>query len=323
MLTQSIREIASHMLRLLVNEISSYCSYYSKCYNMELQSIGNDDFVDCDICIHKDDVTSSETLEDAFTRCGLSDINSRLIINQLKKSGRTLVSVNNSSTQEQSEYKLKFVEILNILTSLGLNVAVVKRHNMSLEKKVGNIIKWMTELSQTNDGMCRLVCEALAIPLILPILQVDPLLPRSVSSSLHNLFLTLMADQSFKLSFAVAYAHGYSAFSSLYGRGFGESEHSIYTLSVQFLNKESYVSDLVWNHNFFQSICHAFETMVLEAYNETLSAARSEFQHDNLNSEKISELHMKLFLEHKVTLHRRYNPLFGDLKVVFVIRFKC
>jgi hypothetical protein len=51
--------------------------------------------------------------------------------------------------------------------------------------------------------------------------------------------------QSFKASIAQSYASTYLKVSDDFGHGVGVAEHSLYTLSVQFLNRSSFVNDLV------------------------------------------------------------------------------
>jgi hypothetical protein len=57
--------------------------------------------------------------------------------------------------------------------------------------------------------------------------------------------LTLLAVPNFKAALANAYVDTYSAVTSEYAQGIGIFDKSSYTLSVQFLNRVTYVEDLV------------------------------------------------------------------------------
>ena len=151
-----------------------------------------------------------------------------------------------------SAVALKTVAML--LRGLGLKDHIVGDRLAAREQRVRLVIAWLAQLAQTNDGMCRLVCVSLEVPLLLRMIQADPFLPRTVALPLHNLYLTLMSDQSFKLSLAVGYAKAYRAVSRAYGQGYGTAESSIYSLSVQFLNREVFVADIVRDHGFFERV---------------------------------------------------------------------
>lgn len=51
--------------------------------------------------------------------------------------------------------------------------------------------------------------------------------------------------QSFKYAVAQSYASTYLSVTRDYGAGVGMAEFSLYSLSVQFLNRSSFVNDLV------------------------------------------------------------------------------
>lgn len=64
-------------------------------------------------------------------------------------------------------------------------------------------------------------------------------------AALHTLYLFLMADQMFKCQVAQSYAITYRDVTRDYAIGVGVSEFSLYSLSVQFLNRPSFVNELV------------------------------------------------------------------------------
>jgi hypothetical protein len=106
--------------------------------------------------------------------------------------------------------------IAELLQASGLKVSVVNEMMMNREVRVRAALSWLTTLSQTNDGMCRMVSLCLSVPILLRILEVDPYLSRNIAEPLHNLFLSLMADQFFKMSLGIAYAKSYVALTKVY-----------------------------------------------------------------------------------------------------------
>ena len=83
-------------------------------------------------------------------------------------------------------------------------------------------------------SQCRMVSQSLSVDVLVRILTIFPYLSKKISEPLHNLFLSQMADKMFKKNLAIAYAEGYALFTQAYGRGYGTTECSIFSLSVQF-----------------------------------------------------------------------------------------
>ena len=108
-------------------------------------------------------------------------------------------------------------------------------------------------------------------------MRVDAYLPKSLAASLHSLLLTLMADQGFKVTraqatrvcrgldalacpqvtIAEAYTAVYPALTHRFARGVGLADHALYTLSVQFLNRDQFVDALVDHHALLPTLAHA------------------------------------------------------------------
>ena len=57
--------------------------------------------------------------------------------------------------------------------------------------------------------MGRLVCEALTRPVLDALLLADAYLPKPLGLALHSLYLTLMADQKFKMDISKSYTTVY------------------------------------------------------------------------------------------------------------------
>ena len=153
-----------------------------------------------------------------------------------------------------------------------------------------------------------MVSLCLSVDVLLRVLTVFPYLPKSISEPLHNLMLSQMADKMFKKDLAVAYAEGYVLFTQAYGRGYGTVDFSIYSLSVQFLNRDFLVSEIVDRHDFFANLCVAIDDMLDSA----CGVARAEGALIGCSEERERSERM---LMHPVLTHRRYNPMFADLKV--------
>ena len=315
-----------------MQELSAFAEDYAKSYDLNvLQRLHeqqeeqdengeqNDDDGDDDdfaVVLHKDDVNTENTIITLLTTSGISRSETTRLYSEVMSQGTSLLPFPRAHrSKPMSAIVLK--TLAEMLRLSGLKVSAASSALLLREKRVCLAISWLTQLAQTNDGQCRMICISLAVPLLVRIVRVDPYLPRTVSVPLHNLFLTLMSDQSFKLSLAIAYAQGYRSFSQAYAQGFGTSDNSIFTLSVQFLNRELFVSEIVRDHNFFFEIMSAIEGMLFTAYKDAMATAREE-NSDVLGGDRYAQRTAAL-LKHSILVHRRYNPLFGDLKVIFAI----
>lgn len=153
-----------------------------------------------------------------------------------------------------------------------------------------------------------MVSLCLSVTVLLRILTVFPYLPKSISEPLHNLLLSQMADKTFKKDLAIAYAEGYVLFTEAYGRGYGTADFCIYSLSVQFLNRDFLVSEIVDYHDFFANLCVAIDDMLESACGVfRVEGAQIGCAEERERSERM--------LRHPILTHRRYNPMFADLKV--------
>lgn len=183
----------------------------------------------------------------------------------------------------------------------GYPVCILSKSTLLRQQLLVGLIKWIYKIAQTSDGLCRLVCNALPIERLRILMESDCKLPKHLAVALHNLYLTLMADQSFKLTVAIAYAQALPVFASHYGSGLSTTETSIFGISVQFLNRASYVAEMISEQGFLVSISQSLVSMLQEA----------------ATADKRSSTSSVLEPSHAILTHRRYNPLLGDLKVVF------
>ena len=76
--------------------------------------------------------------------------------------------------------------------------------------------------------------------------------------------------------------------------GFGIGSNSVFSLSVQYLNREFYVNEISYMYSFLSIVSSSLCDMILEWSNA-------------------------VDLKSKVMLRRRYNPIVSDLKIVFIV----
>jgi hypothetical protein len=103
-----------------------------------------------------------------------------------------------------------------------------------------------------------------------------------------------MADQSFKMTMAKSYALAFSETAELYSgeKCLGTQENSLFSLSVQFLNRASFVSEMIDSYDFLQRVGSTLLSVL-----------------------KLDPIDLSL----PIFRHRRYNPILGDLKIIFSI----
>lgn len=116
--------------------------------------------------------------------------------------------------------------------------------------------------------MCRVISSLFVPDLLHRLLTVDNYLPKQLTQPLHNLFIgkpslfiaiarraisfmihdidvALMADSVFKQNFSTCYATAYSTMVRSFGEGIGTIESAVFHLSVQFLNRDNYVTQIM------------------------------------------------------------------------------
>ncbi len=151
--------------------------------------------------------------------------------------------------------------------------------------------QWLHGVAQMNDGFCQLICNAFTIAVLVGIMNNCMRLSRAVTRALHNLLITLMASQSFKLVVAVAYTRSYGCMARLFGDGYGIAGNSLFNIAVQFLNRDWVVNELAFHHQYLQQTMGALSSML----------------HTIRLDEDLSRS--------GVVAKRRYNPIVGDMKV--------
>jgi len=184
----------------------------------------------------------------------------------------------------------------------GLTTSLSTRKELMNEQRAVAVLEWLTALARSCDPLCQTVAESiLPEPHLVPMLRADLLLLSRLTKAWHSLLLTLLAVPTFKSHLAAAYCDTYRHVTSQYAHGMGVLERSGYTLSVQFLNRVTYVVDLVQHRDLLGKLG--------KALHETLEVA----QHWSKGKRRLDPNHF-------VLTHRRYSPCVSDLKCVLNVK---
>ena len=188
-----------------------------------------------------------------------------------------------------------------------LQIAVFSRRDSSRRDIVMGILDWIQRMALINDGMCKLICKALDVPTLTQLMKVNMKLDQQICKRFHYLLLTLMADQNFKMNVAIAYTNCLSSTITGQGlsighshdcnyvmifhyhrsKGFGISSNSVFSLSVQFLNREYFVNEISYMYSFLSIVASSLCDLILDDV-------------DGID------------LKSKVVVRRRYNPIMSD-----------
>lgn len=236
------------------------------------------------VMLYNDDIHTLSDVTTALERVAVPPEDRTMIATKVHETGQHVVHGNVSLKTAQS--------IAEILKEAKLHVCITSTQFDNRVRAVLAVLGWLYKIAQSNDGLCRLICDALTVPQLQRIMESDPYLQKSVVVSLHGLFLTLMADKTFKISVSIAYSLAFTQIATLYAQGIGPNENSMFGLSVQFLNRDIYVENMVHNYGFLTSVSKSLLDMLRDANGQ---------------------------FNHPVLVHRRYIPLIGDLKVAFTI----
>jgi len=187
------------------------------------------------------------------------------------------------------------------LLASGFFCSIVTREELQLEQRAVAVLQWMSALARSCDPLCQTVAECI-LPNrhLVPLLRVDFKLSARITKAWYSLLLTLLAVPSFKSHLAAAYCDTYRSVTAKYAAGMGLLERSAYTLSVQFLNRVTYVVDLVQGRDLLGKLGKSLL--------ETLKVAQS------------ARLEGRLNPNHFVLSHRRYSPCISDLKCVLNVK---
>lgn len=184
------------------------------------------------------------------------------------------------------------------LTRHGMFCSILTRDELILEQRAVAVLQWLSSVARSCDPLCLTVAECI-LPNrhLVPLLRADFKMSARVTKAWYSLLLTLLAVPTFKSHLAAAYCDTYRAVTAKYARGMGVLERSGYTLSVQFLNRVTYVIDLVQGRDLLGKLGKALlETLLVATRSRVLSG--------------------RLDPNHFVLTHRRYSPCISDFKCV-------
>lgn len=165
-----------------------------------------------------------------------------------------------------------------IFKERGFNTSVQTRREIQIEQKAIAVLHWLSIVARSCDILCEVVAHSIGEKHLSPLLNTDLKLPRKLTESWHALLLTLLAIPKFKADLAAAYCDSYGKITNEYANGVGVLDCSCFTLSVQFLNREKYVKELVKRKGLLEQLTKALL--------DTLSLAAEKYQRGNMVSSK-------------------------------------
>ena len=180
------------------------------------------------------------------------------------------------------------------------------RLHLLQEQRASALILWLHSLAKSCDALCLQVCSGFSESRhVVPLFSCDLKLPKQLATRLHSLFLTLLAVPSFKWKLAHAYCDTYEAVTDDYARGVGGAECSPYGLSVQFLNRQNFVTTLVVERGLLEILTNSLWNALLTSTKRATSKKKAK-----------AESTLQLDLASSFLSHRRYFPVVNDLKCV-------
>eukprot|EP00941_MAST-03F_sp_MAST-3F-sp1_P000609 g609.t1 len=234
----------------------------------------------------------------------------------------------------------------------NLVMTLVSARDMATENAAVDLLEWLYTVSDVHGGLCDelviiltrsdwdstcssnddkktttkklLECQFADVPAptkISSLLQYFvlwyPYVRRNFRRALHRLFLRLLSHRDFKIAFAVSYAYCFEETQRFMNFGSSRRNESLSRLSVQFLNRPTFVNLLTQNgHNLFQQLLsslHHAVRIALEPFNQRtthrIAAVNGvSFVQNRGDNELILNLH------HPALVQRRYYNTDLDFK---------
>lgn len=275
------------------------------------------------IVLHADDIHSTKELQDALRDFpGKPIYHSDILLHKLVKSLRTFGQLVIWGTSElisevgRTQLQLWMdgdkiasarigalvIERTSRLSRHGLFCSILTLNELVLEQRAVAVLQWVACLARSCDPLCLSVAETI-LPNrhLVPLLRADFKMSARITKAWYSLLLTLLAVPAFKSHLAAAYCDTYRIVTAKYARGMGVLERSGYTLSVQFLNRVTYVIDLVEKRDLLGKLGKSLLETFLVACNK-------------------EKWNGRLDPDHFVLTHRRYSPCVSDLKCVLNVK---
>ena len=173
---------------------------------------------------------------------------------------------------------------------------IVTLQELKLEQRALSVLQWISVVAGTCDPLCQTVAEnVLTRRHLAKLLQSDHILSTRIKKVWYSFLLKLLAIRSFKTNLGRAYGMVYRTITKHYaeGRSGGALETSAYTLSVQFLNQDKYLLDLIAHQDWLGTL----STTLRETLQQATTANSTATMNPN----------------HIVLSHRRYQPCITDI----------
>jgi hypothetical protein len=207
----------------------------------------------------------------------------------------------------------------------------VKTHLQLLrEQRATAIISWLSVLARSSDILCQTIAEAIeGNRHLIPLLKGDLKLPHHLTKKWHALLLTLLAVPRFKMELAQAYCDTYALVTNEYARGIGVSDASSFTLSVQFLNRQTYVRELAAHRQLLNRLTNALYFTLRAAQVRRLrkmltagvtSSGNSSSSSNSNTNPRVPSYDRVLDPAAPVMAQRRYSPCISDIKCVLNVQ---
>ena len=146
--------------------------------------------------------------------------------------------------------------------------SIATRKELQFEQRAVAVLHWVAELARSCDPLCQTVAESILPDRhLVPMLRSDFKVSATITKAWHSLLLTLLAVPTFKSHLAAAYCDTYRYLTLEYASGIGVLERSAFTLSVQFLNRVTYVVDLVQGRDLLGKLGNALAGNIFRCKN--------------------------------------------------------
>lgn len=189
--------------------------------------------------------------------------------------------------------------VVKFLFDNGYRACSITDKELCRQHYIVHLIHWLTLIASINDELCSAICSSFTHEILIGFMTSIGDVPQSVAQAYQDMKIMLMANSSFKLAVAVAHAQSYGAFAGSFGKGVGLTEHSMFALSVQFLNKPSVVNHTVCAHALLAQISTSLLKMLVP--------------------DATSETNAPVSLDSVVFKKQRYSPVLSDIRVGTVL----
>jgi hypothetical protein len=169
----------------------------------------------------------------------------------------------------------KILPRYSTLREYKFDIGIFTDNNIRSERALNSTISWLYKVVRASDGLCRLICNSFTNHSLSKIMSLDGFMPKHSSLLLHNLLLVAMADNQFKARFAICYAISFHDIVSNFTSGHGLADCCFFNLSVQFLNREIYVENMVTTQLFFEKMSTIFKESLIRTTTTTNSTNTS------------------------------------------------